>query len=204
MKALPLLAATLTLTAGWVAAATAQEGKQYRPDTTSMHRWHFEGRVSGIEPANHQLLIEAQPAPAGGAVMTVPYRLRDTMEIVKYHVGDRVVGDVVTRLHRTDIEKVRLAGDASRKGGVNTPLDVGTPERWQFVGKVAGIDAASHQVVIEAQRAPGAGPVMTVPYRLRDGAEVALYHVGDQVKGDIVTSSERTYVENVRPATRPR
>ena len=68
------------------------------------------------------------------------------------------------------------------------------------MGRVQGINENTSQMVIDAQKAPGTGAVMTVPYQAANRQELAGYKAGDKVRGQVVVSKERTYVESVQPA----
>src|SRR5438105_171648 len=91
-------------------------------------------------------------------------------------------------------------GSPLRAQVASHPADTTKVDRARFAGKVAGIDRASHQLLIDAVRTPGAGIAMTLPYHA-DSAQLARFKVGDSVTGQVITSRHRTYVVKVRLAS---
>ncbi|MBI4500990.1 MAG: c-type cytochrome [Gemmatimonadetes bacterium] len=88
----------------------------------SVQHWHFDGDVSTVNPGNHSLTINADSIPqAYGGKTTLPYTARDSSELAKFHVGDRVNGDLVVRNNRSFVENLKLGstprpGTAMKKG----------------------------------------------------------------------------------------
>src|SRR4051812_19002528 len=75
-------------------------------DTTKVQRARFAGKVAGVAPASHQLLIDAVRTPGSGAAMTLPYHA-DSAQLARFKVGDSVTGQVITSRHRTYVASVR-------------------------------------------------------------------------------------------------
>src|SRR5438552_6923242 len=163
-------------------------------DTTKVERARFAGKVAGIDRASHQLLIDAVRTPGAGLAMTLPYRA-DSAQIARFKVGDSVTGQVITSRHRTYLTNVRLASQTAprvaprpkaprpaRRAPTGPQPEI---ERWAFVGRVQGVNESANQLVIDAQKAPGTGPVMTVPYQAANRKELAGYKAGDKVRGRI-------------------
>jgi hypothetical protein len=194
------VAASVAVTALTVVGGLQAQAAVHTPDTTKVDRAQFTGTIAGIDQGMHQLLIDAVRTPGPGLAMSLPYEVAPA-ELAKYHVGERVVGEVITSRHRAYVMNVREARgpkDHIVERRAKSPKP--EVERWAFVGRVAGVDANANQLLIEAERVPGKGPAMTVPYQAASAKELNRYKVGDQVRGEIVISRERTYVQKVRPA----
>ena len=127
MNLLRSLAAFALLAAGGT-VLRAQEPS----DTTKNHvkdtinratqHWHFEGKISTIDPGSHKITINADSIPmAMGGQTTLPYVVPKSVSLDRYHVGDRVNGDLVVSNNRSFVRNLRLgntpAGTGTKKAG---------------------------------------------------------------------------------------
>ena len=209
------LAAAVALPAG--AQMPHDSMKNHVSDSISRQtqHWHFDGKVSTIDPGAHQITINADSIPqqAGGQT-TLPYKVPASESLDRYHVGDVVHGDLVVRNNRSRVENVKLGPTPAKSAmhigrrsrvhrdrgpAVSDDSNAGAAtQRHPFHGVVSTVDA--NKITINAENIPGMkSGTTTLPYMLKTGSST--FKVGDKVTGMMVVRDNRTYVEKVRPAS---
>ena len=229
-------AASLALVAAVSLPARAQmphdSMKNHVSDSISRQtqHWHFDGKISTIDPGAHQITINADSIPQQkGGQTTLPYKVPASQSLDKYHVGDVVNADLVVRNNRSRVENVKLGptrqdgmhvGRRSRVQrdhgpAVSDDTSMGksayktqkqenakpagaASQRHHFEGVVSTVEG--NKITINAEAIPGMKKgTTTLPYATKAGGES--FQVGERVTGDMVVRNNRTYVENVSPAT---
>jgi protein SCO1/2 len=80
------------------------------------------------------------------------------------------------------------------------------PDVYTMNGTVVSIDSASHQATISHGPIPGFMEAMTMPYLVKDDAELKKLSAGDQIDADLLVSKEtgEMWLSNIhvtKPAT---
>jgi protein SCO1/2 len=71
-------------------------------------------------------------------------------------------------------------------------------KRYPLVGQVLSVDTANQQLVIKHQDIHGFMPGMTMPFRVKDGSQLAGRKPGDLVTATLVVADRQAYLEDVR------
>jgi len=124
-------AAAVAMTAP-TGAAMAQKGadsmKNHVNDTIArkVQHWHFDGKVSTIDPGARRITINADSIPQQmGGQTTLPYQVPASVSFDSFHEGDRVNGDLVVRNNRTRVENVKLGPTPARHPAKSRPKRTG-------------------------------------------------------------------------------
>ena len=64
------------------------------------------------------------------------------------------------------------------------------PTLYKMAGMVVSVDPASHQATISHDAIPGFMEAMTMPYPVKDDAELRKLSSGDQIKADLMVNKE--------------
>ncbi len=118
---------TALLVAATAASAHAQRGadsiKNHATDTISREtpHWHFDGRISTINPSGHQITIAADSIPMQyGGKTTLPYDVPPTMDMAQFKKDMVINADLVVRDNRTRVENLEF-GATKKKVGLKNP-----------------------------------------------------------------------------------
>jgi protein SCO1/2 len=68
-------------------------------------------------------------------------------------------------------------------------------KRYPLKGKVVAVDAGDHTVTIAHEDIAGYMPAMTMPFKLKNDADLAMIKPGDQVTGTLVVDDLSSWVE---------
>ena len=84
--------------------------------------------------------------------------------------------------------------------GVIAALAAGCAEdkRYTLVGQIVAIDAARQEITVKHQDIRGFMPGMTMPFRVRNAAEMASRKPGDLITATLVVDENRGVLEDVR------
>jgi protein SCO1 len=80
------------------------------------------------------------------------------------------------------------------------------PEVYKMTGAVISIQLQSHQAIVQHGAIPGFMEAMTMPYLVKDDAELKKLSAGDQIDADLLVSKEtgEMWLSNIhvtKPAT---
>lgn len=79
-----------------------------------------------------------------------------------------------------------------------TPVAAGPVRHYPVTGKVVGTNSESGEVELNAAAIPGFMDAMTMPYKLKDAADLKKLHRGDQVAGTLDVGGAGTVLTDVR------
>ncbi len=68
-------------------------------------------------------------------------------------------------------------------------------KRYPIKGKVVAVDTADHTITIAHEDIKGYMPAMTMPFKLKNEADLAMVKAGDQVTGTLVVDDLSSWVE---------
>jgi protein SCO1/2 len=74
----------------------------------------------------------------------------------------------------------------------------GEEKRYTLVGQIVAIDAAQQVIVVKHQDVRGFMPGMTMPFKVRDAAEISERKPGDLITATLVVEESHGVLENVR------
>lgn len=79
------------------------------------------------------------------------------------------------------------------------------PTLYKMTGTVVSIDSRSHQVTISHGAIPGFMEAMTMPYSVKDAAELRKLSPGEQIKADLLVNKEtgEVWLANIQPTRAP-
>jgi len=71
-------------------------------------------------------------------------------------------------------------------------------KRYTLVGQIVAIDAARQEITVTHQDIRGFMPGMTMPFKVRDAAEIASHKPGDLITATLVVEESRGVLEDIR------
>lgn len=79
------------------------------------------------------------------------------------------------------------------------------PTLYKMTGTVVSVDSRSHQATISHGAIPGFMEAMTMPYSVKDDAELRKLSPGDQIKADLLVNREtgEVWLANIQATRAP-
>lgn len=71
------------------------------------------------------------------------------------------------------------------------------PKRYQLEGRVVSVQASTNEVTVDHKDIPGFMMGMTMPYPVKNPAELKPLAPEDQIKADVVVNGNDVYLENI-------
>src|SRR5438132_14395724 len=76
------------------------------------------------------------------------------------------------------------------------PRPSANEKRYPIKGKIVAVDKTERTATIEHEDIVGYMPAMTMPFKIKNDADLEMMKAGDQVTGDIVIDAESSWVES--------
>jgi Cu/Ag efflux protein CusF len=162
-------------------------------DSASAKRYHLHGKVTSIDTRGSALVVDGDAIPGFMAAMTMPYSVRDQAYLTKVGPGDEITADVVMPQDSGSyIENVSVVTKAS--AGAQAPQE----KHYKLHGTVITINKDKGQLNIDADDIPGFMDAMTMPYDVKNKAEIDKVGAGDEINADLVVLPDASYyIQNI-------
>jgi protein SCO1/2 len=110
----------------------------------------------------------------------------------------------VTRLPRPAVLILALLTltDTGCRQSSAPAANAGPVHHYPIQGKVVGTNAETGEVEVDAAAIPGFMDAMTMPYQLKNTADIKSIHQGDQITGTLDVGGDGTRLENVQVTSR--
>lgn len=87
--------------------------------------------------------------------------------------------------------------------GSSQPAQESAPTRYSLTGRVVSIDKAKQQVDVDAADIPGFMSAMEMNYSVKNPSLLDPLSPEDQIKADVVVSSDDVWLENIVVVNKP-
>jgi protein SCO1 len=83
---------------------------------------------------------------------------------------------------------------------VSAPSNTGEPKRYEMKGKVLKVEKEQKRIEVAHEKIEGFMDAMTMPFAVKDVAELEELQVGDQITATIIYNPEdnRSWLENIK------
>jgi Cu/Ag efflux protein CusF len=164
------------------------------PDSAQGKRYHLHGKITSIDSAGGALVINGDAIPGFMAAMTMPYAVHDQVDLTKVGPGDEITADVVMPLDSSSyIENVAVVTKANAAGAA-APQE----KHYKLSGTIVTINKDKGSLNIDADDIPGFMDAMTMPYDVKNKAEIDKVGVGDKITADLVVPDRGSYyIQNI-------
>jgi Cu/Ag efflux protein CusF len=164
-------------------------------DSAQAKRYHLHGKITSIDSAGGALVIEGDAIPGFMAAMTMPYTVHDKGDLARVGPGDEITADVVMPQESSSyIDNVTVVTRASAGGAAAAQQE----KHYKLHGTVITINKDKGSLSIDADDIPGFMDAMTMPYDVKDKAEIDKVGAGDEITADLVVPADNGYyIQNI-------
>jgi Cu/Ag efflux protein CusF len=161
-------------------------------DSASAKRYHLHGKVTSIDTKGSALVVDSDAIPGFMAAMTMPYTVHDQADLTRVGPGDEITADVVmpqdsgSYIENVTVTKASASAAAPQE------------KHYKLHGTVITINKDKSQLNIDADDIPGFMDAMTMPYDVKNKAEIDKVGAGDEINADLIVEPDASYyIQNI-------